>query len=64
MTRLEFTVLQDSWSGSFCDAGLKNEETALPFQIRYRECGETRDLLVVDDSTFRLVGGGDRSPLA
>lgn len=43
--RLLFTILHDSLSGSFCEAGLKKFATAL---------------FVVVDSIFRLIGGGER----
>lgn len=46
MMRLSLTIRHEILSGAFCDAGLKNDATAL---------------LVVVDSIRRLTGGGEMS---
>lgn len=46
MIRLSSTILHEILSAGFCDAGLKNEATAL---------------LVVVDAILRLTGGGETS---
>lgn len=47
------------FSGSFCDAGLKKLATALPFVFSIVSGTGCRYILVVVDSTLRLLGGGE-----
>lgn len=67
MTRDLLTILHVTLSGFFCDAGVKNEATALPKKSacvgEYQPQGTAGSMwsnsLVVVDSTLRFNGGGE-----
>jgi hypothetical protein len=59
--RLLFTILQQSVSGSLCDAGLKKLATALPVSDQPVDQSAQKEVsLVVVESSLRLTAGGER----